>query len=277
MQGIHCSKGASRPGALFRFCCLLIAGWLITSPLVPASADGCPARNSSEQVEVVHVYDGDTVKLKDGRRLRLIGINTPENVRKEQPEQPFAREATAALRSLVERHNRRLRLQYGKQHRDHYGRLLAHAFLQDGSNVAVSLLQRGLATTLVVPPNSWAADCYQRIEDQARADRLGIWALPGYQSIASSRLHPDDRGFRIVHGRVEDIRQARHSIWLQLGGPLAIRISRKDLVNFPQGYLDGLRGQTVELRGWLKADNDKLRVTVRHPAALLRISNAIPG
>lgn len=31
-----------------------------------------------ETAQLKHVYDGDTIKLKDGRHVRVLGINTPE-------------------------------------------------------------------------------------------------------------------------------------------------------------------------------------------------------
>lgn len=38
----------------------------------------CPLPGKPEQVRVQQVVDGDTVRLVDGRSVRLIGINTPE-------------------------------------------------------------------------------------------------------------------------------------------------------------------------------------------------------
>ncbi len=54
-----------------------------------------------ERVSVTHVYDGDTIKLDDGRKIRLIGINATESGRAGQPDQPFAAEARDRLRSLI--------------------------------------------------------------------------------------------------------------------------------------------------------------------------------
>lgn len=262
-------KGVSMAGAPFVF-----TGWLLTLLLAggaatTARAGSCPAQHTTERVQVVHVTDGDTVKLTDGRRLRLIGINTPEVSHDGSASQPLADRARSALLTLLDRHNRALNLQYGRQPRDHYGRLLAHAFLDDGTNVSASLLEQGLATALVVPPNTWARDCYAAIEATARRQRRGLWALPGYQALDATALHPDTRGFRLVTGRIHAIREARHSIWLDLEGPLVVRVDRKDLVNFKQGFPQALDGQTVEVRGWIKTDRNGLRVNVRHPAALV--------
>ncbi len=269
-----CPKGAPGlwPGAPFAFWPLLLAA-LLSGFATPVNAGDCPATRIHERVQVIHVYDGDTVKLADGRRLRLIGINTPEvGDRAREATRAYAREAQAALTDLLGKHNKILLLEYGAERTDHYGRLLAHAWLEDGTNVAARLLQLGLATTLVVPPNTRAQDCYQRQEDSARSAARGLWSSPAYRSQASTSLPLTSRGFHIVHGTVDQVRRTRNNVWITLAGPVTIRISNPDLVNFAPGFPDGLAGQTLEVRGWLKPDRDGLRLTVRHSAALTIIT-----
>jgi micrococcal nuclease len=256
-------------GALFIFSALLATA-------APAVTPECPLPAGSERVRVVRVLDGDTLRLADDRRLRLIGINAPEAGRRAQRPQPLAAEAGAALETLLEQQGYTLTLHYDRSRQDHYGRLLAHASLPDGSNPAEHLLERGLATALAVPPNTDTADCYPGVEHRARAARRGIWGLPGYRSVAAAELQPDARGFRLVKGRVREVRHSRHSVWLQLDGPLAARIARRDLKHFPVDYPDSLRGQRVELRGWLKADGEGLKVSIRHPAAITRLVDGQP-
>jgi endonuclease YncB( thermonuclease family) len=268
-----CGKGVSIADTPFVFTgrSLLVA-MLCLAAAGNVRAVNCPAERTSERVRVVHIYDGDTIKLTDGRRLRLIGINTPEISHDGSPSQALAEAARSALITLLDRYNRTLNLQYGKQTRDHYGRLLAHGFLDDGTNVAVRLLEQGMATALVVPPNTWTRACYAAIETTARQEQRGLWALPDYQVIDGTALHADTRGFRIVRGRINDIRESRHGTWLDLEGPLVIRVNRKDLVNFKPGFPETLEGKTIEVRGWIKTDRNGLRVNVRHPAALFAIA-----
>jgi micrococcal nuclease len=226
---------------------------------------------------VAYVYDGDTVKLADGRRLRFIGINTPEIGHNGQADQALATQARSFLNDLLNAHNRILNLQSGREEHDHYGRLLAHAFLETGSNVAVQLLDAGLATTLVIPPNTWAVDCYQQRENNARAARRGLWSLPTYQPQDSATLPRDTEGFRIIHGRVAGIRHTRYTVLLDLGGTLTARVSTRDLSNFRPGYLDTLAGKNVEIRGWIKTGREGPRINVRHPAALRMLAtDALP-
>jgi micrococcal nuclease len=266
-DAISRGKGVSLWNTPFAFWCRLLA-FLLCCCSTTVSATDCPASQTRERVEVAHVYDGDTVKLVDGRHLRFIGINTPEIGHHGQANQALATQARSFLDELLNAHNRILNLQPGREEHDHYGRQLAHAFLEDGSNVAVRLLDAGLATTLVVPPNSWSVDCYQQHENNARAARLGVWSLPAYQPQDSATLHRDTEGFRIVHGRVTGIRHTRYTVWVKLAGTFVARVSTKDLPNFKPGYFDTLTGKNVEVRGWIKDSHDGLTVNVRHPAAL---------
>lgn len=263
------TKGASESGAPFALRSLLLAALLLPAAAYSrALHHDCEPARIDERVQVSYVYDGDTVKLSDGRRVRFIGINTPEMGHHDTLTQPYAEAARASLQGALQTEGDTLSLQYGKERQDHYGRLLAHAFLGSGMNVAVLMLQQGHATTLVVPPNTAAADCYRQIEREARSAGRGLWQLAAYQAQAADTLPRDSRGFRIVQGKVESIQRSRYQTRVTLEGILEARISNKDLGNFEPDYLDNLAGHRVELRGWVKPDREGLGIRVRHPAAL---------
>jgi micrococcal nuclease len=124
---------------------------------------------------VTRVVDGDTIEiLLDGRRedVRYIGVDTPETVKPDTPVQCFGRRASDFNHALVER--RRVRLVFGVERRDVYGRLLAYVYLGDRF-VNASLVRRGLARTLTIPPNDRFAGRFRRLElGAARAGR-GVW------------------------------------------------------------------------------------------------------
>jgi micrococcal nuclease len=269
-------RGASASVAPFAFWLLLLVVVISNTWTRPVLASACPAEHINERVQVVHVYDGDTVKLTDGRRVRFIGIDAPELRGKNKSDQPFASKAREALQDRLNSNNRTLRLQYDKEHQDHYGRLLAHAFLETGENIVVPLLQQGLATTLVVPPNTWGAGCYQHQENNARSEQRGLWSLQDYQSQEARALPSNTRGFRLVHGRVGEIRKSRKNLWVDIEGPLVIQIPITDLVNFNLPDIEALPGKSIEVRGRVHKDRDGLRMKLRHPAALSIISKPSP-
>ncbi|KAL3893685.1 MAG: hypothetical protein SGARI_008003, partial [Bacillariaceae sp.] len=81
---------------------------------LPSGAEEHPVRN---------VYDGDTLTLKDERRVRFLGVDTPELKEK----QPFAQEAKDYTKSRCS-DSVYLKIE-GK---DHYDRLLAWVFVKSG-------------------------------------------------------------------------------------------------------------------------------------------------
>ena len=74
----------------------------ITALAVQPAQDLCPAPASQlEAVSVQRVVDGDTVRLRDGRSVRMIGLNTPELGKKGRSDEPFAMAARKRLEMLV--------------------------------------------------------------------------------------------------------------------------------------------------------------------------------
>jgi micrococcal nuclease len=259
-------KGASRWGAPFAFG---LALFLFLALPLPVPAAECPLEHSDETVTVDYVYDGDTVKLDDGRRIRFIGINTPEIDHDGGQSEPYALAARERLQQLLAK-GKRLQLRYGRERHDRYGRTLAHPYLADGRSINTLLLQEGLATTLVVPPNTWNQGCYHAVEQQARQQGAGLWSLLRYRVTALASLEPGAEGYHIIRASVAHVGESRHSLWLDLDGPAALRIPRTDLRYFADWDLHALVGKTVVARGWLHFDKGRWRMTVRHPAALER-------
>ena len=153
---------------------LLLAGvlWLARSPLWHAPSPALPAT-----ALVARVVDGDTVELDDGRRLRYLGIDTPEVRRRRGQDwiyapEPFAEAASEANRALVE--GRRVRLEYDTRTHDKYDRLLAYVYVGD-TCINAELLRRGLARVLILPPNTHHADAFAALQRQAREQRVGMW------------------------------------------------------------------------------------------------------
>lgn len=246
----------------------LAAATLWCATAVAAASSLCPPDHIDEQVRVTYVYDGDTVFLANGQHLRLIGLDTPEMGRDGAANEPYAVAARDRLRLLLFTHHQRLNLRFDQQRRDHYGRLLAHAFLQDGTSVTATLLDAGLATTLVIPPNVWNAQCYATQARQARQSRLGLWGLAAYRPKASNSLPTSTRGFRVVRGRVEHIGHSARALWLDLQGRFAVRIDRRDLSYFTNPPLQALQGRRIEVQGLVYARRGELRMQVRYGTAL---------
>ena len=126
-----------------------------------------------QTAKVVKVIDGDTLVLAGGRRLRLLSIDAPEMARKGRPAQFLAHKAKAYLAQLTL--GKVVRLEYGQLRYDHYGRLLAHVFLADGTLVEAALLRQGLAHVYIHPPNVRYQEVLLAAQQEALEARRGIW------------------------------------------------------------------------------------------------------
>ena len=253
-------------GALF-VCLWLAAG-------AAGAAGACPADRVDLRAGVEYVHDGDTLRLADGRSLRLIGLDTPELARDGRHAEPLAETARDRLRVLLRAAGMRLDLQYDTEREDRYGRSLAHAYLPDGRNLTALLLEEGLASTLVVPPNLRWWTCYREAERRARAAGRGLWALPGHRVHEAATLDPALRGFVLVRGRVRERQPRRAGVRLLLDGGLVVWSGRADLAYFPAP--ERLVGQRVEVRGMLRQRGDERQIRVRHPAALAGVDAGKP-
>lgn len=256
-------EGASEKGAPFLFVQGALLLFVLFSTL-PAFA--CSLDSAAESAAVDYVYDGDTVKLGDGRKVRFIGINTPEINHDGGPSEPFAHAARVRLQQLIG--EQRLLLRFDRERHDRYGRLLAHPYLPNGQSLSRILLQEGLAAAVVIPPNLWQNDCYLSEEARAKAVDRGIWSAAESLSKHSTELVRGDGGFTLLEGKVEEVDESRKSLWLELEGNVALRIPKRDLHYFSSYDPRGLADKTVEARGWLTFHKGKWRMSVRHPNAL---------
>jgi endonuclease YncB( thermonuclease family) len=238
--------------------------WLAS---VPSAAVPCAADRLDAEAEVASVLDGDTVVLADGRRVRLLGINAPELAREERPAEPFSSAARRELERLLQA-PARVGLRYEEERSDRYGRTLAHVFLADGTNVQKTLLERGLAAAIALPPNGWAWECYRAAETSARRAGRGIWGDARFRPRDARQVPEEASGFWVVTGRVARVGESGDAWWLNLPGGLALRLPKEDLAGFGELAPRTLRGRQVEGRGWIQRGRRDRWITVRHPAAL---------
>ena len=243
---------------------LLLA--LIWVPVNNASAS-CERYKGGGEQKVVHVYDGDTVKLADGRKVRLIGINTPELGHDGQQDEPGAKQALQGLASRIRASNHLVYLLAGAQQIDRYGRQLAHLYDLDGHNISESLLDDGLGYAITIPPNLRNSNCYQAAESLARDARRGLWRSASIP-LDAKKLSGKEEGFYLIRGRIGRIGESRRSLWLNLSKGPALRIDWHDWQAFEDLEPDDLSGKQLEVRGWLYRRKGQQRMQVRHPSSI---------
>lgn len=168
------------------------------------------AAGLAEDAIVKEVIDGDTFRLTDGRKVRLIGVDCPEmrypsgegmlgTLRLKGFMSPEERKALAPrLQQVADRLNsvaelitklvkrpiegKKVRLEFDavSGQKDRYGRLLAYVWVRERGReqmVNAILLSRGMARLYDRFKFSRAAE-FKTLEAVARKKRLGIWRFP---------------------------------------------------------------------------------------------------
>lgn len=120
-----------------------------------------------------HYADGDSFRCRDGRRVRLLGIDAPEL---DQGEGPTSR---ASLERLMPR-GRAVRLETDVQPEDRHGRTLAYAWT-DAGMVNEAQVRAGMATLLTYAPNVRHVARLRAAQDAARRERAGLWASDAFR------------------------------------------------------------------------------------------------
>ncbi|WP_022724037.1 thermonuclease family protein [Rhodopseudomonas sp. B29] len=217
---------------------------------------GCDARagcaDLAEQGDglVVAVVDARSLRLDDGREIRLAGVEVDSSQQTE---------AVAALTGLVR--GRRVVLRGADDTPDRYGRQPSYVVV-DGEAVSaqVRLLQEGHAMVGLGIPQ---ADCRAELlaaEGAARDAKRGLWAEPGPLTRAedTEELLSRSGRFTLVEGRVVSVREAGSTVFLNFGRrwtrDFAVTISRRIVGPLGAAGISpkSLENKRIRVRGWVE-------------------------
>jgi len=215
--------------------------------------------------KVVKVYDGDTVRLSDGRKIRLLGINTPEIEHSKQTEQAGGEAAKKWLTQQLS--NTRIRLEYDQEKKDKYQRVLAHIHTEQGVHINRELVRLGFASVSIYPPNLKYTAELLAAEQWAEQNQLGIWNYSEYKPKLTNELrYSNKRGWQRITGFVISQKNTTKSRYLQVGDNFYVRIKKEHIQYFDA--LDLLKGKKIEVRGWVNKYKNGFSMLVRHPSAV---------
>jgi micrococcal nuclease len=147
-------------------------------------------RKPGDRFTVKRVLDGDTIELTGGDRLRLLAMDTPEKGEK------YHDEAMNLLASMTL--GKPVKLEYGRNRRDRYGRLLAYVYVDDTLLANQVILDSGLAYLYLFEDNDLQKGEVKRMLESQRsamARHVGLWSVkrtpePYYVATERSfRLH----------------------------------------------------------------------------------------
>lgn len=137
-----------------------------------------------ELVRVKSVYDGDTILLEDGRKVRYLGINAPEF------QEPFYLKAKRFNESLVL--GQEIRIEFDQERGDLYDRVLAYVWVGD-QMVNARLVQEGLAHAFFIGISRKHNAQFFRLQAEAKQRKVGIWSARGRaRDLKITSVHPVD-------------------------------------------------------------------------------------
>jgi micrococcal nuclease len=214
---------------------------------------------------VAKIYDGDTITLKNGERVRLLGINTPEIESRFRQDEAGGQKAKKWLQEKLSAGE--VYLEFDIQKRDKYKRLLAHLFLANGEHLNKEIVKAGLATLSIIPPNVTYVKELKKAEFYAQQQGLGIWSMEAYRSISVNHLPKKVSGWQRFLATPKEITDTRKYVRLILNDHVDVRIAKEYLALFPD--LKMYLGKRLEIRGWASKTKDHYSILVRHPSAII--------
>jgi endonuclease YncB( thermonuclease family) len=219
---------------------------------------------------VKKVFDGDTILLNNGQKVRLLGINTPEVAGPNKDNEVGGEAAKSWLKQTLE--HRKVRLEGDVEKQDKYQRTLAYVFTEDKQHINLALVKQGLAVINIYPPNLKYVDTLLAAQKVAEKAGLGIWGNSAYSPQSYQSITEDGyKGWKRITGRITSVKKTRKYSYLQFSEQVSIRIENRWLNLFPslQDYI----GKNLEARGWINKNRDHYSVQIRHPAELKYIDS----
>jgi micrococcal nuclease len=132
-----------------------------------------------EEVSVSRVVDGDTVELKDGRKIRYLNVDTPETVKPNTIVMCFGIEAKKFNQEMVL--NKTLFMKYDREKTDQYGRTLGFIYFdRDDANsnliektLNYILVKNGFGRAVFYSPNTTYRPQFMSAYQEASNKKLG--------------------------------------------------------------------------------------------------------
>ncbi|SFP45638.1 Endonuclease YncB, thermonuclease family [Nitrosomonas cryotolerans] len=215
--------------------------------------------------QVTKIYDGDTIVLENGQRVRLLGINTPEIESRYRKSEPGGIAAKKWLQRQLR--NKKVYLEFDQEKYDRYKRLLAHVYLPNGQHLNTALVENGLAVLNLIPPNLRHAGIMLKAQQRAEELGLGIWSISAYKPRPLTQISEKTNGWQRYTGIAKSIKHSRKYSRLIFNHKMDIRIANDSLPLFPE--LKTYLGKSLEIRGWISRKKDHYSIRIHHPSAIL--------
>jgi len=142
--------------------------------------------------KVVRMVDGDNFELEDGRRIRLLNVDTPEEG------MCFREQSTQISTDLLL--NQKVKIETDINNMDRFGRTLAYVFLKDGTFINKKLLEEGVGEFQIDTVNLKYQDNLTKAAEDGHDNIKGLW----------SSCAPDSQKGCLIKGNVDKRGQRRY-------------------------------------------------------------------
>lgn len=268
---------------MLRVCCVRHSFAIAWGAVACASLAAVPARSESsitacaglrsfENVEVLSARDSATLRLKDGREVRLAGVIAANAL---DGDNDASARATDGLNALVAGKSLTL---YGPKASDRYDHVIAQvAFRDDPTHwLQADLVSAGVVR---VAPEMSGAPCAKPLLDleaEARAGHKGLWREARFNIQDAENIDALTTAtgrFAVVEGVVRRVGETSSRTYLDFGHrynqDFSIMIPRSARAGFAAAGIDlkSLRGKRVRVRGVLFSSGGPA-IEIRNPASL---------
>ena len=175
------------PKKIFVLIIIVICAYFFGDNLLTELPDDAQDNGEFIAGVVTRVVDGDTAVIRvngEDRRVRFLGVDTPETVHPNKPVQFYGKEASNFTKESLTGKN--VWLEYDVSPTDRYNRHLAYVWTSRPNSINEStirqsmynakLLLGGYAKVTIIKPNKRYEELFRKFESEAKSAKIGMWS-----------------------------------------------------------------------------------------------------
>lgn len=227
---------------------------------------------------IVEIIDPLTLRAAESGIIHLTGLDIPDYNPYSQG--AIAQSAAAILRDMLVDKTVQLYQTQDRQtgRKNRMNQSLYHLVIKDSESWVQGVMVRlGLARVRTEPSNAEMARELYALEEQARAQKLGLWAFDQYAILTPEQAPEHLNSFAIVEGTVMSAARKQNNIYLNFGtnwrDDFTVQIKPIHSRTFNAAGMNplDLNGKTIRVRGWLQSYNGPY-IEIDHPERIEIIS-----
>lgn len=220
---------------------------------------------------VTEVVNPLTVKLDDGRFIHLAGLDYPDldfydpgdlSVTAQEILDDFLKNQDVIIYQTQSKDEGRM---------NRMGHHIAHLVrARDETWTQGMLIALGVARVRTTKYNPEMAAQMLNLEDQARTQKVGLWAMEEYNVLTPTSTFKHIGSYQIIEGQVISVSMRRNKLYLNFGNnwkqDFTVRLNPNRYQDFEKNGLPPRRwsGKSIRIRGWLESYNGPF-LDIDHP------------